>query len=154
MVHLLQRSQQSMDLDISRFSGTSTSANRPLILAADDNEDNLLLLIHALELFGFANISTLQGQAVLNLAKSYRPDLILLDMVLSDANGIDIVEQLKKSPETASIPVVAVTALASTEDRERMIRIGCSDCLSKPYDLDELEIVLRSYLASNLPSAS
>ncbi|MBE9177058.1 response regulator [Oculatella sp. LEGE 06141] len=133
-------------MSVSRLIGSKSVVRRPLVLAVDDNEDNLLMLVHALELFGFASISTLEGQAVLALAETHQPDLILLDIVMVDSNGIDIVQQLRRNLRTEQIPIVAVTALASVEDRRQMLDIGCNDCLSKPYDINALQVLLEHYL--------
>ncbi|WP_347277287.1 response regulator [Leptolyngbya sp. FACHB-671] len=122
-------------------------ANRPLILAVDDNEDNLLMLLHALDLFGFSSISTLKGQAALPLAQAYQPDLILMDIVLPDLSGLEIIRQLKQTVETAHIPIIAVTALARAEDRESILQTGCEDYIYKPYNLDELEVMLQQHLS-------
>jgi two-component system, cell cycle response regulator DivK len=142
-----------MDLELPFASGPKCVAGRPLILAVDDNEDNLLMLLHALDLFGFSSISTLKGQAALPLAQAYQPDLILMDIVLPDLSGLDIIGRLKQTVETAHIPIIAVTALARAEDRDRILKTGCEDYIYKPYNLDELEAMLQQHL-SRMPSAS
>ncbi|MBD2000352.1 response regulator [Leptolyngbya sp. FACHB-541] len=136
-----------MDLELPFASGPNCVANRPLILAVDDNEDNLLMLLHALDLFGFSSISTLKGQAALPLAQAYQPDLILMDIVLPDLSGLEIIHRLKQTVETAHIPIIAVTALARAEDRESILQTGCEDYIYKPYNLDELEVMLQQHLS-------
>jgi two-component system, cell cycle response regulator DivK len=142
-----------MGLELPFASGPKCLAGRPLILAVDDNEDNLLMLLHALDLFGFSSISTLKGQAALPLAQAYQPDLILMDIVLPDLSGLDIICRLKQTVETAHIPIIAVTALARAEDRDRILKTGCEDYIYKPYNLDELEAMLQQHL-SRMLSAS
>lgn len=121
-------------------------AKQPLILAVDDDEDSLLLLSQILQVFGFACIKTLQGQAVLSLAKRYQPDLILLDVILRDISGVAVVQQLKQHAQTQEIPVIAVTALARVEDRETILRSGWDGYISKPYTLEALEALIHCTL--------
>ncbi|HEY9622710.1 MAG TPA: response regulator [Crinalium sp.] len=144
-----------MDLELSSAPRFQPSANRPLILVVEDNEDNLMLLLHVLDLFGFSCISTQEGRAVFNLARDYQPDLILLDVVLPGLSGLEVIPALKQDPATASIPIIAVTALAKQEDRERLLQMGCDDYLDKPYDLSELEAMVHHHLSQlRMPSAS
>ncbi|MDX2213804.1 MAG: response regulator [Oculatellaceae cyanobacterium bins.114] len=140
-------------MDLSPTFGLPTHVNRPLVLAADSNEDNLLLLVHALNLFGYTCISTLSGEMVLQLARCYEPDLILLDVVFPDLSGIEVIEHLKQDGVTQTIPVVAVTTLTQVEDRERLLNMGCKGYMDKPYDLDDLEAMLHQFL-TQMPSVS
>ena len=119
---------------------------RPLILVVEDNEDNLLLLNSTLTLFGWEFISTTSGQTALALAKSHMPDLILLDILLPDLNGLEVITQLKQDYRTKAIPVIAVTALAKMEDRNRILLAGFQDYISKPYMLDHIEASIRHHL--------
>jgi two-component system cell cycle response regulator DivK len=119
---------------------------RPLILVVEDNEDNLLLLNSTLTLFGWEFISTTSGQTALALAKSHTPDLILLDVLLPDLNGLEVIAQLKQDYRTKAIPVIAVTALAKMEDRNRILSAGFQDYISKPYMLDHIEASIRHHL--------
>jgi two-component system cell cycle response regulator DivK len=119
---------------------------RPLILVVEDNEDNLLLLNSTLTLFGWEFISTTSGQRALALAKSHTPDLILLDVLLPDLNGLEVIAQLKQDYRTKAIPVIAVTALAKMEDRNRILSAGFQDYISKPYMLDHIEASIRHHL--------
>jgi CheY-like chemotaxis protein len=121
--------------------------NRPLILAVDDDEDNLLLLSEVLEPMSCSFISATHGQAAILLAQNFHPDLILLDVMLPDFNGVEVVKRLKQNPQTKEIPIVAVTALARAEDRERLLLAGCNEYISKPYMLDDLEEIVRRYLS-------
>lgn len=117
-----------------------------LVLAVDDNEDNLMLLIQVLQLLNCSVISSKDGHTATLLAQDYQPDLILLDIMLPDLDGIEVVQRLKQNPETMAIPVVAITAMARTEDRERILLAGCNDYIKKPYIIDELEATIRRYL--------
>ena len=120
--------------------------NEPIILAVDDDEDNLVLLTEVLEPLNCLVMKATHGQTALRLAQAYQPNLILLDIMLPDLNGIEVVYRLKQNQETAKIPVIAVTALARLEDRDRLILAGCNSYISKPYILDDLEALIRHYL--------
>jgi CheY-like chemotaxis protein len=122
----------------------------PLILAVEDNEDNLLLMNYALDSFGCRVISQQDGSAVLLIAKEYQPNLILLDVLMPNQSGIDIVKFLKQDPDTYHIPVIAVTALAGEEQRARLIASGFDDYICKPYTLEDLETMIHSYVCENL----
>ncbi|NMG11200.1 response regulator [Brasilonema sp. UFV-L1] len=122
----------------------------PLILAVEDNEDNLLLLSYALESIGCKLICQKDCSTTLLVAKEYQPDLILLDILLPGVSGIDIVRSLKQEPLTSHIAAIAVTALASAEDRERILSAGFNDYISKPYMIEDLESLVRRYLCKRL----
>lgn len=123
------------------------NANRPVVLAVDDNEDNLLLVSLAVEQFlNCSLIGASDGETAISLAQLYRPDLILLDIVLPDLNGFEVIDRLKQYWQTKTIPIVAVTALAREEECDRILAAGCDGYLSKPYMLDDLEKVIYRYL--------
>lgn len=123
-------------------SGQQDSLRRPLVLAVDDNEDNLQLLTQLLVLIECSFITAADGQTTIVMAQNYQPDLILLDMMLPDLNGIDVVHHLKQDPQTMMIPIIAVTAMARAEDRERFLNAGCKEYIKKPYIIDELEATI------------
>lgn len=123
-----------------------TTAKQTRILAVDDNEDNLLLLSEVLNVFDCSLFTATSGQVALIIAQAYNPDLILLDVMLPDLNGNEVIRRLKQNPITENIPVIAVTALAREEDRDRLLAAGCSDYISKPYMIEDLESIVRRML--------
>ena len=133
--------------------GQLPALSQPLILAVDDDEDNLVLLTEVLEAMKCSVISATHGQTALKLAQNCHPDLILLDVMLPDVNGLEVVHHLRQNPQTMTVPVIAVTAMARAEDRERVLSAGCDNYISKPYMLDDLEVLVRSYL-DQIPFAS
>lgn len=139
--------EQTVDMEFSRGSGQPNVDQQRLVLAVDDNEDNLMLITFVLELFGCSFISASDGQTALSLIQDNHPDLILLDIMLPDLDGIEFVSRLRQNPRTKMIPVIAVTAMARTEDRDRILSAGCNDYISKPYIVDDLEALLRRYLS-------
>ena len=126
--------------------GCQENVRPPLVLAVDDNEDNLQLLNELLLLNECSVISAADAQTTLVMAQKYQPDLILLDMMLPDLSGIEVVSRLKQDPQTMAIPVIAVTAMAREQDRESFLLAGCNDYIKKPYITDELEAIVRRYL--------
>jgi CheY-like chemotaxis protein len=128
-------------------SSDQPAAGQRLVLVVDDNEDNLYLLAFVIEQLGCALLTAANGQTALDLAQRYQPTLIMLDMMLPDIDGLEVLSHLKQNPVTAGIPVIAVTAMARKEDRERILGAGCHEYVSKPYAVDELEVLMKQYLS-------
>lgn len=133
---------------------TKPTYSQPLILAVEDNDDNLLLISYALESLGCKLICQTDSCSTLLVAKEYQPDLILMDILLPGLSGIDVVGYLKKEPLTLEIPVIAVTALASPEERERILMAGFDDYISKPYMIEDLEALICGFLGDKLNANS
>jgi CheY-like chemotaxis protein len=123
-----------------------TLPTKPVILAADDDEDNLLLLAYALEPLDCTLLTAVDGLSALSLARIYQPDLILLDVLMPYLDGTEVVSQLRKDSTTKTIPAIAVTALAIPQDRERLLLLGFNDYISKPYMLEDIEAIARRHL--------
>lgn len=129
-----------------------TSLHRPIVLAVDDNLDNLVLLEYQLaSMTECAVVTAVTGEAAVHLAEHSQPSLILLDILLPDIHGVEVIQRLRQSPSTAEIPIVALTALARTEDRDRILDSGCNDYLTKPYDFDDLQAVVNRHLPQCSP---
>lgn len=131
---------------LSLNSGQMLADKRPLILAVDDNHDNLELLTQILDLFGCNCVGAVDGYTALSAAIDRPPDLMVLDICLPDIDGIELVNRIKQHPKLINIPLVAVTALAKTEDRERILEAGCVEYLTKPFNIDDLETIIHRYL--------
>ncbi|MEG3903096.1 response regulator [Microcoleus sp. B4-C5] len=121
---------------------------RPLVLAVDDNQDNLELLTQILDLFGCECVGAVDGYAALSAAVDRQPDLIVLDICLPDIDGMEVVKRVQENPAIRHIPIVAITALAKPEDRARILQAGCVEYLSKPFNIKDLETVIRQHLNS------
>lgn len=130
------------------------NSQQPLVLAVEDHDDSLLLLSYALESLGCRFICQADSSTTLVVAKEYQPDLIMLDILLPGLSGIDVVHQLKQEPLTCQIPVLAVTALASREDRESILVAGFDDYISKPYMLEDLEAIIQRLLKDKFEAYS
>jgi len=86
------------------------------------------------------------GTSALARVEEVKPDLIFMDINLPDVDGMEVTRQLKKKPEYAAIPVIALTANAMVGDREKYLSEGCDDYLRKPISRTDLRAVLDRYL--------
>ena len=119
--------------------------HQPLVLVIDDDEDNLLLMKYALETFHCVFLGRTTGLGALSLVQACPPNLILLDIVLPEFSGVDLLRQLKQNEQTRQIPTVAVTALARSQDRQAFLAEGFDDYLSKPFSIDDLAALVQTY---------
>ena len=120
----------------------------PKILLVEDNELNRDMLSRRLVRNGFEVIMAVDGKAGVDMALSETPDLILMDMSLPVMDGWEATRQVKANPLTARIPVIALTAHAMVEDREKAISAGCNDFDSKPIELPRLLEKMKALLAT------
>lgn len=108
------------------------------ILVVDDVMSNVLLLKILLTKEEFQVCTANGGNSCVEMAKSERPDLILLDVMMPDINGFDTAVILKKDPATADIPIIFLTALNSPQDLVHGFKVGANDFLTKPFNKEEL----------------
>jgi adenylate cyclase len=118
----------------------------PLILAVDDTPENLEILLMRLEANGYEVATAADGEEGLEKARSLKPDLILLDIMMPKLDGISVVRMLKDDPSLRSIPVILVTAKADTRDVVEGLNAGGDDYLTKPFDHRALVARVRSML--------
>ena len=118
-----------------------------LVLIGEDEPDNRIILQTVVEtLLGVRAEVAGDGLAVLASVERERPRVILLDLMMPGLDGFQVTRHLKANPATASIPIVAVSAMARPDDRETALAAGCDDFVRKPFELDDLEAVIRTYL--------
>jgi CheY-like chemotaxis protein len=108
------------------------------ILVIEDNEMNRDMLTRRLIRKGYEVVSAIDGEQGLRVAAAEQPDLILMDMSLPVMSGWDATRELKSRPETRAIPIIALTAHAMAEDRDRALAVGCDDYDTKPVDMPRL----------------
>lgn len=118
------------------------------ILVVEDNTDNMTLITDVLTSLQYEVISARDGQEGVDVARSQRPDLILMDMSLPKLDGWEATRRIKADPELKAIPVIALTAHAMLGDRDKALDAGCDDYLSKPINLRELAARLKQHIAS------
>jgi CheY-like chemotaxis protein len=123
----------------------------PTILVVEDNTLNLELVRDVLTTAGMKVMEAHTAQEGLAAALQLNPTLILLDIRLPGMDGFAVLERLKASPATASIPVVALTAQAMVGDREQALAAGFDDYISKPIDTRTLADRVRALLGSGAP---
>jgi two-component system cell cycle response regulator DivK len=108
------------------------------ILLVEDNEMNRDMLSRRLERRGFSIVVATDGAQGLELARSELPDLILMDMSLPVMDGWEATRRLKSAGTTARIPIIALTAHAFSDDRDKALAAGCDDFDTKPIELPRL----------------
>ena len=108
------------------------------ILVVEDQEDNRQILRDLLASSGFLMIEAHDGQQALAMARSQRPDLILMDIQLPVLDGYEATRSIKRDPELRHIPVIAVTSYALSGDEERAREAGCDAYVAKPYSTRHL----------------
>ncbi len=119
---------------------------KPCILLIEDDKDMRELVAGHLEHTGFdVQIvdDGIKGQA---LALQYKPDLILLDLMLPSVDGLTLCQRLRRDERTASIPILMITALGATKDKVTGFNSGADDYLTKPFDLEELQVRIKALL--------
>ena len=113
------------------------------ILIVDDEPENIELLDRRLSRRGFTVVGATSAEEGLKVALSERPALILMDIKMPNLDGFDAMRLLQADPLTAGIPVIALTAHAMQEDRDRALAAGAKDYETKPVDLDRLLAKIR-----------
>lgn len=118
-----------------------TDARKSRILIADDEPFNRELLEAFLSEGNYELEYAADGQETLDKTASFKPDLILLDVMMPKLSGFEVCEKLEKEPETSSVMILMVTALSDLGDVERAVAVGCDDFLSKP--INQIELLIR-----------
>jgi two-component system cell cycle response regulator DivK len=116
------------------------------VLIVEDNELNMKLFHDLLDAHGYATLQTRNGMEALQLARTHRPNLILMDIQLPEVSGLEVTKWLKEDDELRGIPVVAVTAFAMKGDEERIRQGGCEAYLSKPISVMSFVDTVRRFI--------
>lgn len=109
---------------------------KPSVLLIEDNELNRYLTTFLLENSGYRVVSAIDGQAGIDLANSFVPAIILLDIQLPGLNGYEVAHALREIPALYNTPIIAVTSYAMVGDREKALNAGCSGYIEKPINPD------------------
>jgi len=102
------------------------------VLVIEDNEQNLYLMEYLLTKHGYVVVAARSGRQGVAVARTTRPDFILLDIQLPEMTGHDVARVLRQDPELAVVPIIAVTSYAMPGDREEAISAGCTGYIEKP----------------------
>jgi two-component system cell cycle response regulator DivK len=117
-----------------------------LILVVEDNEKNRKLVRDVLTVKGYRLLEAVTGEDALRVAGERRPDLVLMDIQLPGIDGIETLRRLRADPATAAVPVVAVTASAMTQDRQKILAAGFDAYQSKPISVRPFLELVREVL--------
>ncbi len=126
------------------------------ILVVDDEKDIVDLLDYNLRQAGFNVLTALDGQAAVDIAARERPRLILLDLMLPDLSGTEVLKALRSAPGTKSVPVVLLTARQEEIDRLLAFELGADDYVTKPFSVRELVLRVKAVLkrGASAPAAA
>ncbi len=116
-------------------------ADKPRVLIADDNEANVELLEAYVAGMEIETLVAVDGQDTLDKVEQFKPDLILLDIMMPKLSGFEVCQRLKDDPEKSGIMILMITALNELGDIERAVEAGTDDFLSKP--VNKVELVKR-----------
>ena len=108
------------------------------ILYVEDNEDNVYMLSRRLKRKGFEIVVAIDGEQGVEMASSEKPDLILMDLSLPKMDGWTATKRIKSNSDLKSIPIIALSAHAMEEHKQRAIESGCNDYDTKPVDIERL----------------
>ncbi len=115
----------------------------PTILVVDDNENNRTLLVDFLEPLGFVVIEAVNAEEALELINLYQPPIALIDLVMPVVDGFALIEQLRAAPTLQQLLIIAISASAFAEDKERALQFGANAFLPKPFSTAQLLKVLN-----------
>jgi CheY-like chemotaxis protein len=119
------------------------------VLIVDDEKDTLLMLGKRLTAGGYSVITATNGKDAIALAKSQHPDIIILDILMPEMDGGEVVAELKEHPSTRSIPVILLTAILSKAEEEKYGSVvGGNITLAKPLDAEKLLDQMKKLLGS------
>ncbi|MEH2379953.1 MAG: GAF domain-containing protein [Nostoc sp.] len=117
-----------------------------LILLAEDNQANISTVSSYLGAKGYRILLATNGQEAIDLATTHQPDLILMDIQMSGMDGLEAMRQIRLDPNLIDIPIIALTALAMTGDRDRCLEAGANEYLTKPVKLKQLTTTIQQLL--------
>lgn len=116
------------------------------ILVVDDDLGTRLSISDYLDISGYSVISAENGQEALRLVEQYQPHLIVTDIAMPEMDGYELIKRVRARPVFRLLPVIFLTAHTSTKERIRGYQLGCDNYLPKPFELEELGVVIRSLL--------
>ncbi|WP_409028983.1 response regulator [Gracilimonas sediminicola] len=117
-----------------------------LILIVDDTPANLRLLSHVLTKEGYEYIEASNGHEAIELAKKHEPDLILLDIMMPDISGFEVVKRIKSNQLLEDTPVIFLSSLSDTEDKVQGFKYGGVDYITKPFQKEETLARIKTHL--------
>ncbi|MFN5613501.1 MAG: response regulator, partial [Pseudanabaena sp.] len=122
---------------------TTGKSQLPLILIAEDNEANIMTISSYLSAKGYRIVLAKNGEEAIAIALSARPDLILMDVQMPLMDGLEATKQIRQITSLVKVPIIALTALAMADDRDRCLAAGANEYLTKPIKLKELVTMIQ-----------
>jgi two-component system cell cycle response regulator DivK len=116
------------------------------ILVVEDNEQNLILIRDILEYHGHAVVTAQNGEEGIRMAREHRPHLILMDIQMPVMDGYTAVKILRSDPGLQDMRIIAVTALAMSGDKEKVLQAGFDGYLAKPVETRQLSAMIKKHL--------
>ncbi|KFF26555.1 response regulator [Chryseobacterium vrystaatense] len=113
------------------------------ILIVDDDPRNIFALKLTLKSRGYQIESCTMAQEAIQILKEKTIDIVLMDMMMPEMDGYEAIRMIRNTPSMSEIPVIAVTAQAMPEDRQKCLDVGAQDYVSKPVDVDQLIIAIE-----------
>ena len=119
------------------------------ILIADDDPETVHLLTLMLARLGYQALVARDGTEAVNLARSELPDLIVLDVMMPGLDGFEVASNLRRHPDTATIPILMLTAKTQEKDKALGVETGANEYITKPFEMDDLLKKVKAYLKSS-----
>lgn len=119
--------------------------NNKILVVDDDNAINELIKVN-LELCGYDVVQAYDGTKGFALCKQEKPSLVVLDVMMPEADGFTVAQRIRKNDETKNIPILMLTALSQLNDKVNGFNIGVDDYLVKPFEMEELQVRVRALL--------
>ena len=156
IIELIKKNENISNKEISRIIGIPEkevetrirgfSDSREKILIVDDEMATLLPLKRSLEAQGYIVIEAYDGYQAIEKAKTEKPELIVLDLMLPGIDGFEVCAKLKKDENTGKIPVIMLTAKDEVRDKVVVLEMGADDYVTKPFNLNELKARIKNVL--------
>jgi DNA-binding response OmpR family regulator len=129
-----------------------TDREAPLVLVADDEDDIRSLVSFRLKRAGYEVITAADGEEALLLATTRLPDLVVLDMMMPKATGLEVTRSMREQSTTKDIPIILLTARAQEADVARGFDAGADDYVKKPFSPQDLQARVQALLERSAPS--
>jgi CheY-like chemotaxis protein len=120
----------------------------PKILVVEDEPDIMRIITHALTAAGYRVVHAYGGEDAIRKVKSQRPDLVLTDLAMPKVSGVEVIQAIKKDPETQHIPILAVTAHVWDGIAQSAGQVGVNGFIPKPFNMKQLLLEVQKYLPS------
>lgn len=145
----VSRTGPSPSVESKCITGAVPLSRTPSILLVEDNEANVATVSSYLEAKGYDIIVAKNGHEAIAMAHSETPDLILMDIQMPELDGFEAMQKIRRNPALTTVPIIALSALAMTGDRERCIEAGADEYISKPIRMRKLHVTMQQLLSAS-----